>query len=67
MAAYNTLIVHDRNNNNNNNNNSNNNNNNNNNKNKTISSFEKPIVLLVCKPLNLILSQINLHTSARPL
>jgi len=57
MAAYNTLIIYDR----------NNNKNNNNNKNKTISNFEKPIVLLVCKPLNLNLSQMNLHTSASPL
>jgi hypothetical protein len=39
----------------------------NNNNNMIITSFEKSLVLLVCKPIDLNLSQLYQHTTANPL
>jgi len=60
MATYKTLGVY-----NDDDEKDNDNNNNNNNGNITIiTTVEKPIVLIVCKPIDLNLNQLNQHTSA---
>jgi hypothetical protein len=41
--------------------------NNNNHNNMIITGFEKSELLIICKPIDLNLSQLNQHTSARPL
>jgi hypothetical protein len=53
MASCNALIVHDRNDDDDNNN--------------IITSFENPMVLHVCKPIELNLSQLKQHNSAPPI